>query len=840
MKMTVEVPVEHPLWEVQEGLEKDMIDAGKARFWRKVNEARARGEEASTTHGRHLLKMLLDEVSEAIRGFITEANAVGSGRRHSAVTYVSLLEPDTVAYLALKVVIDSLSKREQLTRTAVRIGTALMDECIMRDFHATDKEKAEQTHRKALEWTHRGQRGKLARLMAARAGVDGVWPESARLHTGMKLIELIKNRTGIVDAVRITDRPKDTNYYLVATERTMEWLGNTTNRMEGLQPAFLPTVVPPRPWTTPWDGGYWTIKGRLTLVKTSKRNYHEELLNLHPTSVYAAVNAVQETPWAINRKVLAVLKEAFDREEAIAKLPAREVPMPPKVPGMDDNPEALKDWKKAASRVYAYNAKVKSKRLQTRMTIDVAERFADYPAIYFPQQLDFRGRMYSVPMFLNPQGADTSKGLLTFAEGKPIGDSETAAGWLAIHGANVFGFDKASLEGRIEWVEQNEARILSVAADPWGPEFQWWTGADKPWQFLAFCFEWAGYKAEGPSFVSCLPVALDGSCNGLQHYSAALRDPVGGKAVNLLPSESPQDIYAEVAEVVKGKLRAFLEPDSPRSGANARYAVLTERGVDLPTLARKWLAFGLDRKITKRAVMTLPYGATQFSCREFIEEALRDKIEDGAHNPFATETRDGLFDASLFLQPMVWEAIGEVVKAAREGMAWLKECAQLAAKEGLPICWTTPDGFLVQQAYHMTTSRRIDTYLDGSVVKLTLAETLPEIDKRLTAQGIAPNWVHSMDATALRQYVNLATVNGIRHFALVHDSYGAVAADVEMMSACLREAFIDLYTEQDPMETFRVHIAELLSEKAIPKLPSVPARGNLDLSEVRAADFFFA
>src|SRR3546814_17064020 len=46
--------------------------------------------------------------------------------------------------------------------------------------------------------------------------------------------------------------------------------------------------------------------------------------------------------------------------------------------------------------------------------------------------------------------------------------------------------------------------------------------------------------------VSRIPVALDGSCSGLQHFSAMLRDEEGGAAVNLLPAERPQDVYKGV------------------------------------------------------------------------------------------------------------------------------------------------------------------------------------------------------------------------------------------------------------------------------------------------------
>ena len=49
-------------------------------------------------------------------------------------------------------------------------------------------------------------------------------------------------------------------------------------------------------------------------------------------------------------------------------------------------------------------------------------------------------------------------------------------------------------------------------------------------------------------FVPCfrLPVHMDGSCNGLQHYAALGRDVEGAIKVNLAPSAAPQDVYIAV------------------------------------------------------------------------------------------------------------------------------------------------------------------------------------------------------------------------------------------------------------------------------------------------------
>ena len=202
--------------------------------------------------------------------------------------------------------------------------------------------------------------------------------------------------------------------------------------------------------------------------------------------------------------------------------------------------------------------------------------------------LEFTPRPRTLPLYLHPQGSDECRGLLEFSELCPIRDQE-AADWLAIHGAGLWGVDKCSFEERCAWVHTNEAKILASAADPYDNRF--WQDAEKPWQALAFCLDWAGFKAEGFGYLSSLPVQMDGTCNGLQNFSGMLLDEVGGAKVNLLPALKPQDIYMEVGKVV-------IERVAKEAAEGNEFALM-------------WLG-RVDRKVVKRPVMTLAYGAKKY------------------------------------------------------------------------------------------------------------------------------------------------------------------------------------------------------------------------------------
>ncbi|MDE7065299.1 MAG: DNA-dependent RNA polymerase, partial [Desulfovibrionaceae bacterium] len=354
-----------------------------------------------------------------------------------------------------------------------------------------------------------------------------------------------------------------------------------------------------------------------------------------------------------------------------------------------------------------------SQRLQTAKILTLARQYEDEPRFYFPYQLDFRGRIYAVPSYLNPQGTDLAKGVLRFADGKPLGTMQ-AVRWLAIHGSNTWGNDKVSLDDRHSWVLQHQQEILECAADPFNNT--WWHDADAPFCFLAFCHEWAGYVREGLAFVSHLPIAMDGTCNGLQIFSLLLRDEVGGRAVNLLPADTPQDIYQIVADKVKERLHA--DAADKTLDANVLTAKDGKPLYNPYRTARMLLTMGIDRKTTKRQVMVLPYGGTQESCREYTEAWIKGKISAGFALPGNFTTRG----TAVYLASLIWEAIGTTVIAARDAMSFLQKVAGVLNKADLPIKWTTPAGLPVVQAYKEMQGRLIETRLGDKVIQTLISE----------------------------------------------------------------------------------------------------------------------
>ena len=274
--------------------------------------------------------------------------------------------------------------------------------------------------------------------------------------------------------------------------------------------------------------------------------------------------------------------------------------------------------------------------------------------------LDFRGRYYYRPPYLNPQGNDLSRSLLMFANAPPIND-ERAADWLRVHGANMWGLGKQDWRSRIDWVHEQAKAITAVADDPW-LHAEFWTKADKPWQFLAFCRAYAQLLREGLGCPCNLPIMLDCTCSGIQHYSALLRSEEMGALVNLTDGDGgPSDIYKTVIEAVLEDLRSSDDEE-----------------------AKKWLLLQPDRSLAKPAVMTLPYSATRsafyFYCYEWASDRSEQmfKKRSWVNLPGAAKTVS-------YMATVLHRHATAMVGPAAQAMEWLKAVGRAAVKAGVEI-----------------------------------------------------------------------------------------------------------------------------------------------------------
>jgi DNA-directed RNA polymerase len=540
-----------------------------------------------------------------------------------------------------------------------------------------------------------------------------------------------------------------------------------------------------------------------------------------------ALNALQNVPWTINRSILAVVKACHDSGVDVKGLPEREdVPMPPKPRAWDSmTDDEKKVWRREASEIEKHNRSLVGSRVQFIQDMRTAEAMAEQPQFYTPMNSDWRGRVYAVCHF-NFQRDDRVRALFQFANGAPIG--EEGLYWLKVHVANCGDFDKISKKPfpeRITWVQQNLVRLRSVAQAPLRD--LWWTKADKPFLFLAACMELRDALAAGPQFVTRLPVSFDGSCSGLQHLCAMTRAPEGA-LVNLTPGEYPQDVYQTVALVAEKKIRLDAEAGDE--------------------LAKLCLAYGVTRSVVKRNVMTYSYSSKTFGMakqqdEDLIEplsfDVLAKKLPEHPFGSYADKAGPTTL-AAKYLAETIYNSIKSVIDLPQQAMVFLQKCARAMAHEGKPLTWTTPTGLPWANRYHVPKVKRIELWLHDTRVQLSVADGVEkEIDKERAANGVAPNFVHALDAAHLALTVRAAASEGI-DAATVHDSFGCLAPHATRFNQIIREQFVGMYEKHDVLGEVLAQAKSVLTLHNQQRLPKELEYGSLDLRGVLRAQYAFA
>lgn len=855
-------------------LEHEAYTEGERRFIKNLERQTERGELADNQVAKPLMQTLVPKIAQAVKEWHEGPDGKLSTSRPSvAFTMLSTEEKavkdrslriscESAAVIILKVVLSKLVKPEgiPITPMASAIGRTLEDE--IRFGRIRDKEK--EHFKKAIAENLNKRAGasyKKAYMQAVEASMLeqgqledawGTWSPTEAVHVGIKMLEIVIQSTQLVELKRYGAGNAAADVEMVHLSDF--WVKKMSQRgfsLAGIAPVYQPCVVPPKPWTGVVGGGYWA-KGRrpLPLIRLGSKSAVARYEDVYMPEVYDAVNIIQNTPWKVNKKVL----EVVNMVEKLNNTPIDDIPqMEPLKPEdyAGETEEELKAWKKAAAGIYRREKARQSRRLSLSFIVNQANKFSQFKAIWFPYNMDWRGRVYAVPMF-NPQGNDMQKGLLTLAVGKPIGADGFK--WLKVHGANCAGVDKVTFEERIKWVEDNHGNIMAAAKAPMD-SIEWWGKLDSPFCFLAFCFEYAGVMHHGLSYSSSLPIAFDGSCSGIQHFSAMLRDHIGGHAVNLTPSGKVQDIYRIVSDRIEEELKVLLVNGTDNemvTHEDKKTGEITER-LKLGTreLARQWLTYGMSRKVTKRSVMTLAYGSKEYGFADQVyEDIVMPAIDSGSGAMF---TEPG--QASRFMAKMIWEAVSVTVVAAVDAMKWLQGAAKLLAAEVkdkktgeilkpcLPVHWVTPDGFPVWQEYRKKDTTRLNLMFLGSFnLQPTVNRgTKKELDKHKQESGISPNFVHSQDGSHLRKtVVHTHRKYGVMSFAVIHDSFGTIPADAEYLFRGVRETMVETYRDNDVLLDFYEQFEYQLHESQRDKLPDLPKKGKLNIEDILSSDFAFA
>lgn len=773
-----------------------MLTLGRDRVELIANRHRKGRMESLSTWGEALTAAGVDQLVIHLRAVRRRIQAGKAGQAFALLAPVTHLPPQQVAATAVRVVVDSISACNTLHHVAAEVAEKLWIETML------DRASAQELR------TFRRGRSRRKHQVAAISHMQRTehWHPRERMASGVFLVELIAKEVGIVE-ITVDRSYKPPRRVVVPTDQCMAWVQDVKQQQKLMTPSYLPMLVPPRPWTSPLSGGYLTDSIPLVLMKSNAELVAQHTKGDEP--YLQAANLHQAVAWQVNGWMLEQVLHAYDNSIEVGCLMPREGwPVPPYPKHLPEDSEGVRKWRMQARRIHEKNDKTKTARIAIAKCLWVAKRFVGEQRLHFPMSLDFRGRYYYRPPYLNPQGNDVSRCLLVFSDGQPI-TTEEQADWLRVHGANMYGHGGLDFRARIDWVHQEAERIGAAAADPW-QHAEFWMRAKKPWSFLAFCRSYAEFMQQGYGYACQLPTMLDCTCSGIQHYSGLLLDEGMGKLTNLLPSDTPQDIYSAVIDRVLQVLRSNGDED-----------------------ARKWLKLQPDRSLAKPVVMCLPYSATHsafyFHCYDWAVERTQELFSGKSW-----ATRKGAVQTVHYMARILHKEASALIGPAEQAMKWFRAIGKAAGKADIPLQWRTPSGLLVQQQYMADHVKRIrlkylsDVRLD---IKIKVDDEV-ELDGRRMANALSPNVLHSMDASHMALASIDAASKGVVNLAGVHDCFVTTPAEMTQLRNSVRAAFAALYSER----WFDRISDQLLTHTQVEL--SRPQAGQLDPSLVKSSDYF--
>jgi len=847
-------------YELQRQAEEKYVNIDKEAMEKALNDAQVDSSLQQTAVGLKLIKELADDMVDNFDKYFTSQLTTPV-----ADLLKSTLTPETLAGATASALVDGACAGPVKQEVYDGLAVTYVDMLIEALIHKSEGSKASKRINDRLKKINKDasirnkaeEMHKAMKYYADAYSID-LDDEDSFTQVAQSMVEKMADRSGYFDSVGVENdenkfdpalgfKKSDANA-LVFNKKAYDTIENLKAFVVENSIKLRPMRCRPLPWTGLLDGGYLTPKyqAKVRMVKgfmdrKNLVNYDRDLNNSSDIDILRnSLNAIQDTAFVINKHVNALLSEILEKDAAIMGVPSQK------------SVKRARGMSREHINTIAKNEKTRSSKYRSIIaTKTLADEFQNETEFYMPYNLDFRGRAYCVVTELSPQGSDLQKAMLLFATPKSLG--EDGHKWLKIHAANCYGhgLDKAPMSERIAWIDNNKKLIGMVARGCLTRAFvdlmkDVDNAPEDPFLFFAACRELDEInhlkKSQIKQYKSSIPVSVDGSNNGLQHYAALLRNVSLSEKVNLHvlgEDDVPSDVYMKVAEGMIEKLTAN----------NAAADIASSLKIDDVESVEKAIGYivalepSKHRKLVKRSTMTQAYAVTAYGMVEQIDEVINDLFTSDEAS--AKGGKMTLVEATVMaiLTKVTFEGFKAGLKkhceAAKVGMQFLKNVA--SAKRG-KITWTTPSGFVANQHYLLAESRMTETYVGKRAVRIKYSRKTDKLNNRKQVSAMAPNFIHSMDASHMMLTINaLLNKKGFApSFFMIHDSFGTYAGQLEELSAAIRAEFVKMYSVNQ-FENFLNQVA-LTDEQREDEAESlrIPEFGDFNLEDVNKASYFFA
>ena len=817
---------------------------GYKRYLSKQLEAKDFSERKSTMS---MIEQSITSVSEELKKAIdAERSKTKEGSKGGRLpTWFADIEPipiETLAYLGLHHCFNCAVKEMTVTQVTNKIGSGVELEHWSKAFsHYENESNTKGALAKRVDaqvskrHSSRDYRVKSARNIAAKEGfIQEPWSDERKTKVAAVILSSILEATNLFEIIMTAFKGKRKSTLMI-TKAAHAAILLSEQRAAWMEPVYPPMTVAPKPWTDVTSGCYHDprLAQTVDIVRFGSRDQINAVQHLMsssetPPAFIRALNAIQATPLKVNTEVLRAVEWAWEEGLRFGKFP---IGQPPEFPTLPENwremPEAkVTRIKKDQAKWFKLETMCLGAAQNMRNDLETANKMDQFDQFYLPWSLDFRGRMYPIPSY-NFHRDDHIKSQFLLSRGKRLLPEDHLL--FRVHLANCGDFDKISkkpLADREQWVLDNHDQILAVAVD-YQSTFDHWSKADKPFQYLAACLEYARWVDEGDDFVSYIPVSLDGTNSGIQHYSMATRSSEDGFKVNLVPNQDCQDLYGIVADKVTTVLKSHEDTAA----------------------AKQWLDYGITRSVCKRNCMTWAYNSNAIGMSAQLREDLMDPVQrkvdygDIPEHPFGDGK--GQWDAASFLGRINYTTISQTLQSVAGAMDYLKGSVAALCAENKGCRWVSPSGFPVIQHYKMSRSKEIKIYLYDRTAKqrkrskVSLSKTDGRVYTRKCLNAVAANFVHSLDSAHMCLSINQALDLGVEDFFMIHDSFGTTAGDARYMYYAVRKSLVTMYEENDVLAQFDASVRQQLTDPET-QLPPLPSRGDLDITQIPDSEFCFS
>ena len=587
-----------------------------------------------------------------------------------------------------------------------------------------------------------------------------------------------------------------------------------------IDPVHAFMLCPPDEWTTLRDGGYLTPrrKSSAPLLSTSgmtdstRKRINEAFTAEKMPAVFRCANYLQGVAYTIHQPTLDMVRAVWRTGGGAMGVPERSMRPKPDFPFNDEwnaaeaSPAELHiftNWKRMMQQWYFDQRVLQSKQLLLSSLLRTKQ--SEHDAIWYTTFMDDRGRWYyrGNP---NPQSMDIARACIHFKQKKPLG--EVGLRWLKIHIANSLGVDDIRMDQRAAYVDAHWERLEAALDNPLDNLDIW--GDENPMTAYSAAYELReAYRSGNPlAYKTGIPIHIDATVSGTQHFSAMLRDPVGARYTNLIDigGDRKADLYTAVAEATLESIKMDL------NGPNHEYAEF-------------WLNKGVSRDLAKRPVMTFVYGVTLLTTADYVSDWLFE------HHREEAMQLDNQY--SMYLGRRLFEGIANALPATVKGMQFLQSLVRAVGRDNT-VHWRTPSGMYVIHEYRAYKERRVHVATAG-VTRVVVRDDLDHMNIRSSVDAISPNFVHSMDAAHLTLVANRMNDLGLQ-FSGIHDSFGSHPCDMDTLARITREEFVNMYEESPLLKLMEMNpIPENKKDSVI-----IPEFGTFDLNNVLNSEFFFS